>query len=102
MAPTVIVMGPLPALAEKGLRFEITSSGAIVKLGPVATAPFVTTVMVAVPGAFRSLAGTAACRLLELSTVVDSGLPFQFTTEVEAKFEPETLSVNAGAPTAAN
>jgi hypothetical protein len=56
------------------------------------------TVMEAVPVAAMSVAGIAAVRRELLTKVVGRGLPFQFTTEVETKPVPFTVSVNPGPP----
>jgi len=61
----------------------------------------VPTVTEAVPGVAMSAAGTVALSCVALTNVVASGLPFQFTVEVETKFVPFTVSVNCGPPAAA-
>jgi hypothetical protein len=45
-------------------------------------------------------AGTVAVSCFELTNVVASGLPFQFTVEPETKLLPFTVSVNCGPPAA--
>ena len=58
----------------------------------------VPTVTEAVPGVAMSAAGTVAVSCVAETNVVASGLPFQFTVEVETKFVPFTVSVNCGPP----
>jgi hypothetical protein len=58
----------------------------------------VVTVIVADPVCAVSGAGTLAWRLLPTS-VVGSGVPFQFTTELATSPWPKTLKVNAPDPT---
>jgi hypothetical protein len=60
----------------------------------------VPTVTEAVPGVAMSAAGTVAVSRVEDTNVVASGLPFQFTVEVETKLLPFTVSVNCGPPAA--
>jgi len=52
----------------------------------------------AVPGEVMSAPVIAACRLVLETNVVVRGLPFHFTTDVETKFEPVSVSVKAGEP----
>jgi hypothetical protein len=58
----------------------------------------VPTVTEAVPGVAMSAAGTVAVSRVADTNVVASGLPFQFTVEVETKLFPFTVSVNCGPP----
>jgi hypothetical protein len=60
----------------------------------------VTTVIDAVPAVAMRAAGTVAVSCVAETTVVASGLPFQFTVELEMKFVPFTVSVNCGPPAA--
>src|SRR5256885_376417 len=59
------------------------------------------TVIEAVPGVAMSEAGTVAVSCFELTKVVTSGLPFQFTVVPETKLVPFTVSVNPGPPAVA-
>ena len=54
----------------------------------------VTTVIEAVPALAMRAAGTVAVTCVAETTVVPSGLPFQFTVEPETKFVPFTVNVN--------
>ena len=56
------------------------------------------TVTEAVLSEARSEPGTSATNSSELTNVVLSGARFQFTTEVETKFVPFTVSVIPGEP----
>src|SRR5215471_2848535 len=56
------------------------------------------TVTAAVPAEATSLAGIAAVICVALTNVVGSVLPLNLTTEVETKFVPLTVSVNAAPP----
>jgi hypothetical protein len=73
-----------------GTAFEVPPPGAGLK-----------TVTEAVVGTATSEAGTFAKSLLEVTKVVASGAPFQFTTEVETNPVPFTVSVRPGEPGAA-
>jgi len=55
-------------------------------------------VIVAVPAVVRYPAGTVAVSEVVLTRVVASGVPFQFTTDPETKFEPVTASVRVEDP----
>jgi hypothetical protein len=76
----------------------------IVKVSPLDVPPpgvgFIT-VTVAVPAVAISVAGTEAVTCVGLTYVVCSPFLFHFTVEVETKFVPVTVSVNAGPPAAA-
>jgi hypothetical protein len=63
--------------------------------------PASVTVTLIVPPPAMSLAGTAAVSCVELTYVVVSAVPFQFTTELETKFVPVTVSVKAAPPAVA-
>lgn len=56
------------------------------------------TVIKAVPEVEMSDVGIAAVNSVSLTKAVGRGLPFQFTTDVEVKPEPFTVSVNADPP----
>jgi hypothetical protein len=60
-----------------------------------------TTVIEAVPGLAMREADTVAVSCVEEINVVVSAAPFQFTIEVETKFNPLTVNVNCGSPAAA-
>jgi hypothetical protein len=55
--------------------------------------------MLNVPPVVRSLAGIAAVNRVELTNVVVRAEPLKFTTDVETKLVPFTVSVNAASPT---
>ena len=59
------------------------------------------TVTDAVPAAAMSLAGTEAVTFVPLTYFVVSPVPFQRTVEVETKFVPVTVRVNAAPPAVA-
>jgi len=71
----------------KGRAFDVPTPG-----------PGLETVTEAVVAEARSELGTSACNLSTLTNVVLSGVPFQFTTEVETNCVPFTVSVNPGEP----
>jgi hypothetical protein len=103
MPLTVNVNCISPAEAQVGLRELMVCTTLIVNV----TAPDVaahpatpTTVIEAVPGVAMSEAGTVAVSFVEETNVVVSGLPFQFTVELETKLVPFTVSVNCGPPAA--
>jgi hypothetical protein len=84
----------------------ITGVAAIVNVTGVDVAPppqelGFTTVIEAVPAVAMSDAGTVAVTCVEDTNVVASGVPFQFTVEVETKFVPFTVNVNCAPPVAA-
>jgi hypothetical protein len=79
----------------------MTGVSAIVKVMAFDVPPHgVTTVIEAVPAVAMRAAGTVAVSCVEETNVVPSGLPFQFTVELEMKFVPFTVSVNCGPPAA--
>src|SRR5512134_2338181 len=61
-------------------------------------APGFITVMLAVPGAAMSVAGTAAVSRVLLTKVVVRFEPFSRTVELERKLEPLTVKLKAGPP----
>jgi hypothetical protein len=61
----------------------------------------VTTVTAAVPPLAMSLAGIWAVSCVALANVVDTGVPFQFTTDAETKLDPFAVKVNPLPPGAA-
>jgi hypothetical protein len=61
----------------------------------------VTTVTEAVPALATRAAGTVAVSCVAETSVVVSGLPFQFTVEPETKLVPFTVNVNCGPPAVA-
>jgi hypothetical protein len=95
---TVNVNCVSPALAHVGLRELIEGVALIVKVAPPDVPPHPPTVTEAVPGLAISEAGTIAVSRVEDTNVVASGLPFQFTIELERKLLPFTVSVNCGPP----
>ena len=81
----------------------ITGVAAIVNVTGLDVAPppqelGFTTVIEAVPAVAMSDAGTVAVTCVEDTNVVASGVPFQFTVEVETKFVPFTVNVNCAPP----
>jgi hypothetical protein len=83
----------------------ITGGSAIVNVAGLDVTPphgfGVTTVTGAVPAVAIKEAGTVAVSCVAETNVVASGLPFQFTVEVETKFVPFTVNVNCGPPAVA-
>ena len=80
----------------------ITGVLAIVKVCAFDVPPHgLTTVIDAVPTVTTRAAGTVAVSWVAETKAVASGLPFQFTIEVETKFMPLTVNVNCGSPAAA-
>ena len=84
----------------------ITGVAAIVNVTGLDVAPppqelGFTTVIGAVPAVAMSDAGTVAVTCVEDTNVVASGIPFQFTVEVETKFVPFTVNVNCAPPAVA-
>ena len=74
-------------MTVNGTAFEVPPPGAGLK-----------TVTEAVVATVTSEAGTVANSLLEVTKVVASVAPFQFTTEVETNPVPFTVRVNPGEP----
>ena len=76
----------------------------MVKVNPLDLPPpgvgFIT-VTVAVPAVAMSLAGTEAVNFVPLTYFVVSPVPFHCTVEVETKFVPVTVRVNAAPPAVA-
>jgi hypothetical protein len=97
---TVNVNCGSPHAAQIGLSELMVGAALMVSV----TAPDVdahpATVIEAVPGVAMRAAGTVAVSCFELTNVVASGLPFQFTVEPETKLLPFTVSVNCGPPAA--
>jgi hypothetical protein len=89
-----------PAEAQVGLSELMAGTAVIVNVIPPDVAPHPPTVIEAVPGVAISEAGTVAISCFELTNVVTSGLPFQFTVVPEAKLLPFTVNVNCGPPAA--
>jgi hypothetical protein len=88
---------PSVALAVSELVIDaISSTGNVIAFE---VAPHgLTTVIGNVPRAVMRLAATVAVSCVEETNVVGSGLPFQFTIEVETKFVPFTVNVNCVSP----
>jgi hypothetical protein len=63
--------------------------------------PLLVTVILALPGLAIRLAGTVAVNCVELTKVVVSAVPFQFTVAPEKKSVPFTVSVKSGPVAAA-
>lgn len=89
--------GP-PASVELGLMLLRTGVGLVmVKVrASVELTPFCLTVMLTVPGAAMSAAGTEAVSWLTETKVVVKGVPFHSTTAEETKALPLTVRVKAG------
>jgi len=92
-----------PAVVEVGEMMPTPGTPALMANDTRDDAPplVVVTVILAVPAVAMSLAGTAACTCVELTTIVDSAEPFQLTTAVESKFAPVTVKVNPAPPAVA-
>jgi len=90
-----------PTVADAGSRVEIVGTPAcwMVMLPAELVPALVATVMLAVPVEAMRLAGTAAVSCVELTLVVARAELFQFTTALESKLAPFTVSVNAEPPT---
>ena len=97
---TVNVNCGSPAEAQVGLSELMAGAALIVNVAAPEFVAQVPTVTEAVPGVAMSAAGTVAVSRVEDTNVVASGLPFQFTVEVETKLLPFTVSVNCGPPAA--
>jgi hypothetical protein len=97
---TVSVKAGPPAPVAAGLRLVMVGVGTVMeKLVAVdALPPVFVTVMPALPPLAIRLAETAAVNCVELTNVVVSAVPFQFTTAPLRKLVPFTVSVNAGPP----
>ena len=89
-----------PADAQVGLSELMVGTALIVNVAAPEFVAQVPTVTEAVPGVAMSAAGTVAVSRVADTNVVASGLPFQFTVEVETKLVPFTVSVNCGPPAA--
>ncbi len=61
-----------------------------------------TTVTAAVPAVAKSASGTTAVRVVALTNVVVSGVPFQSTTDAATKLVPVIVSVDPAAPAVAD
>jgi hypothetical protein len=97
---TVSVKAGPPAPVAAGLRLVMVGVGTVTgKLVAVdGLPPVFVTVMPALPPLAIRLAETEAVNCVELTNVVVSAVPFQFTTAPLRKFVPFTVSVNAGPP----
>ncbi len=100
---TVRLNAAPPAGLELGNKVVIVGAWkfAAIKFTEFELAVPVTTRTVAVPGWAISAAGMAAVRRVLSTKVVVRLDPFHCTTEVEVKFVPLTVRVNAGPPTTA-
>lgn len=110
MPVTVRVKAVLPAVTLAGDMEVVVGTGLVAACADIVnTTTFevpppgvaLNTVILAVPAVVRSGAFTIAVNCVALTNVVASDEPFQFTTEPLIKFEPVTVSVNAGSPTVA-
>ena len=79
----------------------ITGGAAIVNVCAFDVAAQLTTVIEAGPAVAIRDAGTVAVSCVEETNVVASGVPFQFTVEIAAKFVPFTVRVNCPPPAVA-
>ena len=95
---TVRVNCGSPAEAQVGLSELMVGVALIVNVAAPDVPPHPPTVIEAVPGVAMSEAGTVAVSFVEETNVVASGLPFQFTIELDMKLLPFTVSVNCGPP----
>jgi len=100
---TVRVKAPLPTVALAGEMLVVVGPLLFtVRVCALDVAPpgagFVT-VMLNVPPVVRSLAGIAAVNCVALPKVVVRAEPLKFTTDVETKLVPFTVSTNAASPT---
>jgi hypothetical protein len=102
---TVRVNAAPPAVALEGESEVGVGDGLLmVKVSPLDVPPpgvGFTTVTDAVPAVAMSLAGTEAVNFVALPYVVVSPVPFHSTVEVETKFVPVTVRVNAAPPAVA-
>jgi hypothetical protein len=98
---TVSVNAGPPATTGNGLSEEIAGPWAMVKFTLPELTPPETTVMGTVPCDAIRLADTDAVSCAALTYVVDSDVPFHFTTAPEANPLPFTVSVKADAPAVA-
>ena len=91
-----------PALAHVGLSEVIVGVALMVNVAAPDVAPHPPTVIEAVPGVAMSTAGTMAVSTLEVTNVVTSGFPFQYTVSpwMKSLLGPFTVSVNCGPPAA--
>lgn len=97
---TVSVKAGPPAPVAAGFRLVMVGVGTVMeKLVAVdALPPVFVTVTPALPPLAIRLAETAAVNCVELTNVVVSAVPFQFTTAPLRKLVPFTVSVNAAPP----
>jgi len=100
--PVNVMVAGAPVGTSLGEIAERTGSGLVTFKGvcpdaPPPGEPFVTVTMFAELPAMLG-AGSAACSSVELSRVVVSGAPFQFTTDEGTNPEPVTSSVTALEP----
>jgi hypothetical protein len=89
--------GP-PVEAQAGASELMVGATLMVNVAAPELVAQVPTVTEAVPGVAMSVAGTVAVSCVAETNVVASGLPFQFTVEVETKLLPFTVSVKSGPP----
>jgi len=96
-----------PAAVLAGASEEMAGTGLallIVKVEPPDVPPpgvGLLTVMLVLPAAARSEAGTAALNWVGLTYVVESAAPFQFTVDADTKLLPSTVSVKDAPPAVA-
>jgi hypothetical protein len=99
---TVNVKAAEPPTTALGLSEVSVGTGLlIVKVSALEVPPpgaGLDTVTEAVPAVAMSAAVIEACRLVPDANVVGRALPFHSTVEEEMKFEPVTVTVNAGPP----
>jgi len=100
---TVSVNAAPPAVRDVGLTLEITGTGGslIVKVWALEVPPpgaVLNTATVAIPAVAMSAAVIAAVSRVEETYVVVRLVPFHWTTELELKPLPMTVSVNAALP----
>jgi hypothetical protein len=99
---TVNVNCESPAEAQVGLSELMVGTALIVNVTAPDVAAHPPTVIEAVPAVAMSEAGTVAVSCFELTNVVTSGFPFQYTVSpwMKSLLGPFTVSVNCGPPAA--